>query len=184
MDWITFIKTDENTALSQLYKEQKHICTHWLSKTYQIPIEECEEIFQVSIVILYDNIVSGKLTKLTSKIDTYIIGIAKNQARVLLNRKHKDQKIQAELSLENYISETINPDFEKNLVQVEKALLQLGDPCKSLLELFYYNKLDMTEIANRMSYKNRDTVKNLKYKCIKRLQKLYFNYKELRSKNI
>ena len=31
----------------------------------------------------------------------------------------------------------------------------------------------MAEIGTEMDYKNVDTVKTLKYKCIKRLQKIY-----------
>jgi len=56
---------------------------------------------------------------------------------------------------------------------VERCLHLLGDPCKSLLELYYYKRLSMAEITEAMEYKNVDTTKNLKYKCIKRLRKLF-----------
>jgi len=62
---------------------------------------------------------------------------------------------------------------EADLQMVERCLQLLGDPCKTLLELYYYKRLSMAQITSSMDYKNVDTTKNLKYKCIKRLRRLF-----------
>ena len=57
---------------------------------------------------------------------------------------------------------------------MEKALLHLGEPCRSLIEAFYLQKKSMTDIAGHFGYTNADNPKNQKYKCLMRLRKLFF----------
>ena len=58
---------------------------------------------------------------------------------------------------------------------MEKALLGLGEPCKSLLEAFYIQRKNMGEIAGSFGYTNAENAKNQKYKCLLRLRKLFFS---------
>jgi DNA-directed RNA polymerase specialized sigma24 family protein len=58
---------------------------------------------------------------------------------------------------------------------MERALGSLGEPCKSLLEAYYLQKKDMSEIASIFGYTNADNAKNQKYKCLIRLKKLFFS---------
>jgi RNA polymerase sigma-70 factor (ECF subfamily) len=46
----------------------------------------------------------------------------------------------------------------------------LGEPCKSILRYYYYKRFSMEAIAETMQYKNADTVKSQKVRCIKELQ--------------
>ena len=62
---------------------------------------------------------------------------------------------------------------EELLQMVERSLAQLGDPCKQILEKFYYHHKSNVDIAEELDYKNADTVKNLKYKCLQRLKKIF-----------
>ena len=54
---------------------------------------------------------------------------------------------------------------------LNRILDDLGEPCKEILKLFYFNNLSADEIAEIMDYKNGNTVKNLKYKCLQRIKK-------------
>ena len=61
----------------------------------------------------------------------------------------------------------------KALVRVMyDALQKIGDPCKMLLEKFYFEGLKLDELLGIMKYANKDTLKTKKYKCIQRLKKL------------
>ena len=66
--------------------------------------------------------------------------------------------------------------LETKINAVDNMLHNMGDPCKSILQLYYYKRFSMTEVCTQMGYKNSDTVKNQKYKCLKRLQKLLKNH--------
>jgi hypothetical protein len=62
----------------------------------------------------------------------------------------------------------------KQIEMMHEALLKIGEPCKSLLEAYYFNKQQMQEIAFQFGYTNADNAKNQKYKCLIRLKKLFF----------
>ena len=55
MDWIAYIKQDENNALKEVYMTHRDACEVWLRSNYQVTHEDAREIFQSSIIILYDN---------------------------------------------------------------------------------------------------------------------------------
>jgi DNA-directed RNA polymerase specialized sigma subunit len=48
-------------------------------------------------------------------------------------------------------------------------LNDLGESCKKILELFYYESLSMKEIVSHMHYENEQVVRNKKYKCLQQL---------------
>ena len=57
---------------------------------------------------------------------------------------------------------------------MDEALKKIGEPCKSLLEAYYFNKKHMLDIAKEFNYTNADNAKTQKYKCLMRLKKLFF----------
>jgi len=65
---------------------------------------------------------------------------------------------------------------------MEKSMMSLGEPCKSLIEAYYLQKRNMTEIAGSFGYTNADNAKNQKYKCLMRLKKLFFAQNKNREK--
>ncbi len=56
--------------------------------------------------------------------------------------------------------------------QIVNLLEQLGDTCKKILLLFYYENLSMREILETLSYENEQVVRNKKYKCLKQLEQM------------
>ena len=177
MNWIEFVKRDENAALKEIYRKYRLDVVSFLQREFSCQEDEAADIFQVAVVIFYDNIILGKLTTLHSDIKSYIKAIAKNKALELIRAKTKQQVGDSISIWISYVQEE-NPDEELNqkINKLNIALEYLGEPCKSLLNLFYYKSNSMEDITLKMGYKNTDTAKNQKYKCLKRLQKLYFNH--------
>jgi len=54
--------------------------------------------------------------------------------------------------------------------QVMTIVAQLGDACKKILVLFYYENLSMKEILEKTDYETEQVVRNKKYKCLKQLE--------------
>jgi RNA polymerase sigma-70 factor (ECF subfamily) len=178
VDWIQEIKTNENRALNLIYSQFRDECVSWLKMKYNIISDDAIEIFQTSVVILYDNVIKGKLTQLTSNIKTYLFSIAKNQTMIFVKQsKKKSDKDVFDLLSTYIVEENDHMVLENDIKKADLTLEMMGDPCKSLLQLFFYKGLSMEEITILLGYKNADTTKNQKYKCLKRLQKLYFDYK-------
>lgn len=174
MDWINYIIKESDKALSQIYTDHKGQCIAWLRKNTDLPDNSCAEVFQTSVVILYENVINQKLKKLDSKLSTYLISICKNKARDYKRATGKYSMTSEFPLLTDHCEEEIEAKKEKEiqLIVVSKMLNRMGDPCKSLLQLFYFKKMSLEEIKNLMGYNNAATAKNQKYKCMKRLQKL------------
>lgn len=166
------IKYRSDETLAELYKSYRTEFISWLIKNYRCSMEEAKEAFQSSVITLYENVIHGKLTTLNSSIKTYLFAIGKNKLSEL--RKASQRYTDFESTSNNPVWET--GDYQANemdLRRVEKSLGMLGEPCKTLLELYYYKKSSMPEIAEVLQYKNADTAKNLKYKCLQRLRKIF-----------
>ena len=58
---------------------------------------------------------------------------------------------------------------------MEVSMNGLGEPCRTILEDYYVNKLSMMEICEKFGYTNADNAKNQKYKCLMRLKKMFFS---------
>ena len=140
-------------------------------------MDDALDVFQVSVVILYDNVITGKLEKLTSGIHTYIKGIARNKALELIRATKNRSGAHHFSYMQVYVEEENDTAIlEDQLTAAIQSLDNLGDPCKSLLQLYYYYDLSVEDITIKLGYKNADTTKNQKYKCLKRLQNIYFGH--------
>ncbi|HWK57421.1 MAG TPA: sigma-70 family RNA polymerase sigma factor [Parapedobacter sp.] len=142
-----------------------------------------EDIYQDAIIAFYENVRVGKVTTLKSSISTYIISIGKFMLfRYLRNRKmtthlkaFEDQELDRVFS--DYI-ETIS-DEDETIKFFQNAIDKLGEPCATLLKLFYYEDKGNTDIMELLGYANTDVVKSQKYRCMQSLKlivkKLYRN---------
>ena len=119
---------------------------------------------------------------MSSSIKTYLFAIGKH--KILEEKKASVKfipKIDDQIPDIPEVGKWEDEMYEESLQLVESCLEKLGEPCRSLLELYYYHSMSMEEIADRMNYKNRFTSKNLKYKCINRLRRIYIE--ELKKQN-
>jgi RNA polymerase sigma-70 factor (ECF subfamily) len=100
-----------------------------------------------------------------------------------MRKAKRNTPINQEKWLKEYLTEEPDDLPDENLFLIaKKALGHLGQPCQQLVELFYYEKKSMEEISARLNYKNADTAKNQKCKCMARLRSLF--EKELSSTSV
>jgi DNA-directed RNA polymerase specialized sigma subunit len=52
---------------------------------------------------------------------------------------------------------------------IVELLERMGETCKQILTLFYYDDLSMKEILKQVNYENEQVLRNKKYKCLKEL---------------
>lgn len=171
------IKNGDMAILANIYSENRVEFILWVKKSFQCDDESAVDIYQASMLSLYENIISGKLVDLSSSLKTYLFAIGKNKTRELQRLNSKELKFRELYNTPDELTdeEDINP-YEEKLSSLAHALSTLGNPCKKLLDLFYFHKHGLEEISKKMGYKNAETTKNLKYKCIVRLRKIYRAY--------
>ena len=138
--------------------------------------EDARDIFQEAMIVLYERARSANF-ELHCQLKTYLYSVCR---RLWLKRLTQSQRYIPQISeFEEAVPVEEELEFheQRNLEfqMMEKALLGLGEPCKSLLEAFYIQRKNMSEIAGSFGYTNAENAKNQKYKCLIRLRKLFFS---------
>lgn len=181
-DWIGRIKSGDNEVLKEIYIEQREPFFAFIRKSFSnIQPEDLKELFQVSVVIMYDNIIKEKLTEATSAVKTYLFAIGRNKALELIKSRKGIEGGARDMLLDHIVNDVEEGDakraLENDILKMNDAIEELGDPCKSIIQSFYYRQWSMDKISKLLGYSNSATAKNLKYKCIKRLQRIFQNTK-------
>lgn len=172
-DIIGKIQSGGPAELAMIYEEYRDEFLHWIRKEYGCSEDDSKDIYQVTILAFYENIRSGRLEHLVSSVKTYLFGIGKNIVRDTMRKSTRNVGIDQERWLkEHLIDEPGDSIPERVYTSARNALERLGEPCRRLVELFYYERKSMDEIVAVMNYKNAETAKNQKCKCMKRLRKL------------
>ena len=131
--------------------------------------DDVDDVFQESLIAIWENMRKPDFT-LSSKLSTYLYSIAKNQCMRLLDKRKRTQN---EDPLEHTRKvEGPTPDKAMDESLVRKALQQLGDLCRSILIMYYYDGFDMKNIAKAHHFTNANVAKSKKYQCLKQLEGL------------
>lgn len=137
--------------------------------------DDAKDIFQEAMIVLFEKVRSGTF-ELNCQIKTFVYSVSR---RLWLKRLQQQNRysspgdnMESVVAVEEDLEEhdQRNVEFE----MMEKAINQLGEPCKSLLEAYYLQKQNMQVIAANFGYTNADNAKNQKYKCLMRLKKIFF----------
>jgi RNA polymerase sigma-70 factor (ECF subfamily) len=172
-DIIQKIRSGGQTELGMIYEEHRTEFLQWITKEFSCSMDDGKDIYQLVILIFYDNIKKGKLEFLVSSVKTYLFGIGKNLAKDNMRKEKKFKPINQEKWIKEYLIDEPDQALDENIfTMAKKALEKLGQPCQRLIELFYYENKNMQEITEAMQYKNPETAKNQKCKCMARLRKL------------
>lgn len=169
------IKHGDDRALRSLYDECREPFIQWITGKFSLNEEDARDLFQQVMVIFYDQVATGKVTELRSSIKTYLFGIGQNLAREAMRKQQKFPGAPSEVLLQHIVDDSGYEDkmaFEINLRNAYRGLNLMGDPCKSLLQFFYFDRMSMESICTLMNYKNPETTKVKKFKCLQRLKQL------------
>lgn len=139
--------------------------------------DDAKDIFQEAMVVLYEKARSGSF-ELNCQIRTYLYAVAK---RLWLKRLQQSNRFVTDwggddgmsaVSAEEDLTEHEGKDAEYEMMH--QSINKLGEPCKSILEAFYFQKKSMQDIAESFGYTNSENAKTQKYKCLMRLKKIFF----------
>lgn len=174
---IRAFKDQDERIIQTLYHSYKPKFENWLKGRYKMGNEEeTGEIYQRSFTILYFNVKRGKLDDLEANIETYLYGIGKLVIKEWWREKSAFNTTSEEifsqdpdLFLDALGENRIDYDLQQRLT---KALNMLGEPCQTILKLFYWERNSMEAIAQKTGYKNQLGAKKKKYLCLTKLKEL------------
>ncbi len=135
--------------------------------------DDAMDIFQEGLIALWTNISQGKFKMQDkAKISTYFYALCRN---IWISRLRKKKNVQTieDSQIEDVADEVDEQEeYYRRINQLEKHFERLGEACKKLLKLFYYEKASLKEIATTMNLTEK-TAKNTKYRCMKSLRSNY-----------
>ncbi|WP_066758418.1 RNA polymerase sigma factor [Crocinitomix algicola] len=177
---IASIKNQDERVVQRIYKEFKPKFENWIRGRYKISnAEDCSEIYQRSFTVLFFNIKKDKLVDLEASLETYLYGIGK----MIIREWWRDKSPQKEMDSLNENTDLENVSlfsevFEKSAIdeatsdKLIQALEEIGEPCKTIIKLFYWERNSMEAIAIKTGYKNDASAKKKKYLCLAKLREL------------
>lgn len=147
----------------RLYKEVFPVVVKYISRR-QGTLEQAKDIFQDALIIYYEQVLSTE--KQIEQTETaYIFGIARHlwihQFKLGVNYEPLSEKIEL---VEHVNNERISDK------QLMRLLMNAGERCVSLLKTFYYDKLSMTEVAERFGFRNERSATVQKFKCLEKVR--------------
>jgi RNA polymerase sigma factor (sigma-70 family) len=182
---LTALAAGDRLATERIYQQNYHVINGWLIKHGGDP-EDTADLFQEAIMVLFGKAQDSEFS-LTCSIGTYLLAVSKNlwykklqkQGRDPVTLKDTDGGEDDEdgsggaMAWEDDVS--VHHEREAHYEQLDSALDQIGEPCRSLLKAYYHHDKSMQEIAADFGYTNPDNAKTQKYKCLARLRKLFHN---------
>jgi len=132
-------------------------------------VEEAEDCYQEAFIIFLEKIREKDFVR-KSKLSTFFMGIFKNLCSSRLRqRKSENDK------LNKYGNEQeTNPEEEEFDLPTDEEILKqidsLGYPCKDILIYFYFNRLSMQEIADKMNIPTANAARQRKFDCMNELK--------------
>lgn len=140
-------------------------------------IDDAKDIFQEAMMVLFDKARSGNF-ELNCQIRTYLYSVARRLWLKRLSQGNRhiadfDDTNETQIAVDSDMADHEQKDAEFDMMHT--AISTLGEPCKSLLEAFYFKNHSMQEIAENFGYTNSENAKTQKYKCLMRLKKIFFS---------
>jgi RNA polymerase sigma factor (sigma-70 family) len=169
---LDMIRKGDEEALVMLYQSNQKVIRGFVTSNRGLP-DDAEDMLQEALLILWERVRSGRFEH-AAKLDTFVFGTVKNLWLRHLARKRRE--VRGAFNLDDVPLD--DPSSLDRLVEneqaaaISRALERLGEPCRTLLLLFYWEERSMAEIAAALGFANADTVKSKKYQCKKALRQM------------
>jgi RNA polymerase sigma factor (sigma-70 family) len=168
---IDLLKRNDEKSIRTVYNDNKNGFILF-AKRYNLSYDDLIDVYQDAIIALIENAKKGKIDDLKSSITTYLFGIGKFMIFQKLKKEGKtiaiDDFEKIEMIYDDYSEEETNLQIE----MLQNGFKKLGEQCRKVLHLFYYEEKKLDEIQSLLGYTNKDVLKSQKSRCLKQLKEL------------
>ena len=171
---------DMETSIKYLYRLHYEVLSLYVINNNG-SAADAEDTFQEVIIAFIHLVKNGKFRG-EAGIRTFLYAMNRNTWLNELKKRGRAEARELKYEMGNQeLDQSIdrviaNRETEKILVD---TMDQVGDTCKQILLLFYYENRSMKEILTSLHYENEQVVRNKKYKCLKKLEELVTSNKTL-----
>jgi RNA polymerase sigma factor (sigma-70 family) len=160
-------------VLRFLYREHYGLLENYVTRNSGSE-EDAADIFQ-EVIMAFVNLVQAGKFRGESSIKTFLYALNRNTWLNEIKRKGRAEtrEMKYEIGTEKI---EVNADAVIENREMNAALMKtvedLGEACKKILLLFYFENLSMKEILASLPYENEQVVRNKKYKCLKKMEEM------------
>ncbi len=172
------IRNGDKQAFETLYLQQRPIFVNWMKKKFGVSKEGALDVYQETMLVLYENILNDKITYFSSKINTYLFTLGRN---IWLKKQRKESRETSfvlldkqgetgSLAFENVVAEE-DSQQSSELEEVFLSLIEeMKDPCYSILKYTLLFGMSGKEIAKQLDYKDVNVLYIQKNRCLKKVK--------------
>ena len=171
-----YMMNSDHLLLIKIYEHRADII-RYLIRSKNCDQERAETIFADSALTLRKRSLEGSLGEIRD-LKAYLTGVCNMfwKKQVAYEQKLRKSVSNIEYYFYEHFAEgpfdleTVDNAKERLLKALNGAFDKLGNKCRILLKLFYYEKKSMTEIADSLGFNNQAVAAATKYRCFKKLR--------------
>ncbi len=136
--------------------------------------QDAEDVFQ-EVMVNFIELVQKDKFRGEASVKTFLFSLnrytwlneLKRRGRALVREeKYERGQDRVEMDTSHFIA------GREGKAEVLRVVGELGETCRKILLLFYYENLSMKEILEATDYETEQVVRNKKYKCLKQLEQM------------
>ena len=144
--------------------------------------QDAEDVFQ-EVMVNFIELVQKDKFRGEASVKTFLFSLnrytwlneLKRRGRALVREeKYERGQDRVEMDTSHFIAD------REGKAEVLRVVGELGETCRKILLLFYYENLSMKEILEATDYETEQVVRNKKYKCLKQLEQMVNAIPELK----
>jgi len=168
---IDLLKKSDEKTIRAFYNDNKNGFILF-AKRYNLSNDILTDVYQDAMIALIENAKKGKIDDLKSSVTTYLYGIGKFMIFQKLKKDGKTVAIDDLEKMEIIYDEYSEEETNLQVKMLQTAFQKLGEQCRKVLQLFYYEEKKLDEIQTLLGYTNKDVLKSQKSRCLKQLKEL------------
>ena len=172
-DILERIREGSSKTMEEVYFLHRAEFVNWSKGKFGISEDEALDHYQDTLTIFFEKVLNGSIEKIDSSIKTFLFGIGKNRVMQQFDASSRFERHEEGLT-EHYRflaeDEGLSEAMESARSQTVELFSQIGDACKEILKLFYYEKRSMSEIADMMGHKSEGVSRTTKKRCLEKLR--------------
>ncbi len=171
-DLLERIRSGDEKAMERIYNEYRNEFIGWGVENHSISEQDALDHYQDTITIFFEKVMNGTLQEIESSVKTYLFGIGKN--RILQQFQKENTRLRHEEGVHEHYrflaEKELNDIYTSAIEKTAGMFSLLGEKCKEILKLFYFDKKSMTEIASVMNFKSEGVARTSKKRCLEKIR--------------
>lgn len=167
------IREGDQRVMEKVYLKYRKEFVSWSIGKYGISEEDALDHYQDTATIFFEKVMNGSVSEISSSLKTYLFAIGKNRILQQFDEQNRIEKHEVSLAEHyHFISEDegLTHVYEQARTRTMTMFNTLGDGCKEILKLFYFDKKSMSEIACLLGHKNEGVSRTTKKRCLEKLK--------------